>query len=110
MPDLASVIQAGAANPWAYLPVAVLLGALHALEPGHSKSLMAAFIIAVKGTKAQAVVLGLAAALGHTAVVWLIAGIGLWLGDRMILDRAEPWLMLLSGLLILGLAFRIYRM
>ncbi|MEQ1714521.1 MAG: hypothetical protein ABL907_00830, partial [Hyphomicrobium sp.] len=31
-------------------PVAVLLGALHGLEPGHSKTMMAAFIIAVRGT------------------------------------------------------------
>src|SRR5690242_15846931 len=46
MPDLAGLIQAGAANPWLYLPAAILLGALHALEPGHSKSMMAAFIIA----------------------------------------------------------------
>ena len=54
MPDIATVIQNGAANPWLYLPFAVLLGALHALEPGHSKSLMAAFIVAIRGTPAQA--------------------------------------------------------
>ena len=45
MPDLSEIIRAGVANPWLYLPFAVVLGALHALEPGHSKSLMAAFII-----------------------------------------------------------------
>ena len=50
MPDIAAIIQAHAANPWAYLPLAVLLGALHALEPGHSKSMMAAFVVATRGT------------------------------------------------------------
>jgi nickel/cobalt transporter (NicO) family protein len=110
MPDLASLIQAEAANPWFYLPAAVLLGALHALEPGHSKSMMAAFIVAVRGTPAQATLLGISAAIGHTIVVWALALLGLYLGDKLILDRAEPWLVLLSGLLIMALAFRIFWM
>ena len=42
--------------------------------------MMAAFIIAVRGTVAQAVLLGLAAAIPHTAVVWLVALVGLRLG------------------------------
>ena len=58
MIDIASVISAGAANPWIYLPAAVLLGAAHGLEPGHAKSMMAAFIVAIRGSKAQAVLLG----------------------------------------------------
>ncbi|MBK8770110.1 MAG: nickel/cobalt efflux transporter RcnA [Rhizobiales bacterium] len=110
MPDIASLIQNGAANPWLYLPIAVVLGALHALEPGHSKSMMAAFIIAVRGTPAQAVILGVSAAVGHTIVVWVIALLGLYLGNKLILDKAEPWLVLISGLLIIGLAFRIFWM
>lgn len=107
MPDLATIIQNGAANPWFYLPAAILLGALHALELGHSKSLMAAFIVAIRGTVPQAILLGIAAATGHTIIVWGLAAIGLYLGDRMILDRAEPWLLLISGLLIILLALRL---
>jgi ABC-type nickel/cobalt efflux system permease component RcnA len=107
MPDLAQIIQSGSTNPWLYLPAAVLLGALHALEPGHSKSLMAAFIVAIRGTIGQAVLLGLAAAVGHTIVVWGLAAIGLYLGDALILDKAEPWLVLVSGLLIVALAARL---
>ena len=107
MPDLVAVIEAGASNPWIYLPAALVLGALHALEPGHSKSLMAAFIIAIKGTIGDAVLLGLSAAIGHTIVVWAIALIGLTLGDKLILDKAEPWLVLISGVLIVALASRL---
>ena len=50
-------------HAWLYVPVAILLGALHGLEPGHSKTMMAAFIIAIRGTVWQAVLLGLSAAL-----------------------------------------------
>lgn len=107
MPDLSAIIQNGAANPWLYLPAAVILGALHALEPGHSKSLMAAFIVAIRGTARQAVLLGISAAVGHTIIVWGLAVLGLYLGDRLILDRAEPWLVLVSGLLIILLALRL---
>ena len=47
-----------------------LLGALHGLEPGHSKTMMAAFIIAIRGTVRQAVLLGVSAAISHSAMVW----------------------------------------
>ena len=107
MPDITAIIQAGVANPWLYLPLAVLLGALHALEPGHSKSLMAAFIVAIRGTASQAMLLGVSAAIGHTVIVWGLALLGLYLGDKLILDRAEPWLVLISGLLIILLAARL---
>ena len=110
MPNIADLIAQGAANPWLYLPFAVLLGALHALEPGHSKSMMAAFVVAVRGTKRQAALLGLCAAIGHTVLIWLLAALGLWLGDKLIIDKAEPWLILASGVLILVLSVRIYRM
>lgn len=107
MPDIAAIIQQGAANPWLYLPVAILLGALHALEPGHSKSLMAAFIIAIRGTYRQAILLGVFAAIGHTIIVWGLALLGLYLGDKFISEKAEPWLVFISGLMIMALALRL---
>ena len=107
MPDISSIILSGTGNPWLFLPAAVLLGILHALEPGHSKSLMAAFIIAIRGTPMQAVMLGVSAAVGHTIIVWLLAALGIYLGDKLIVETAEPWLILISGLLIILLAVRL---
>lgn len=109
MPDLAALIQTGTHNPWLYLPVAIVLGALHALEPGHAKSVMAAFIVAVRGTARQAVLLGTAAAIGHSLVIWGLAIVGLMFGDALILSTAEPWLITISGILICILALRILR-
>jgi nickel/cobalt transporter (NicO) family protein len=107
VPDLSTIILSGSTNPWLYLPIAVLLGALHALEPGHSKALMAGFIVAIRGTNAQAVLLGVSAAIGHTLIVFGLALLGLYLGDKLILDKAEPWLVLASGVLIIVLALRL---
>lgn len=63
----------GTAHTWLFVPTAILLGALYGLEPGHSETMTAPFIIAVRGTVTQAVLLGLAAILSHTAVVWPVA-------------------------------------
>jgi nickel/cobalt exporter len=41
MPDFAEPIQQGSAHAWPFVPSAILLGALHGLEPGHSKTMMA---------------------------------------------------------------------
>ena len=61
MASLSDLLQAGAASIGLLLSSALVLGALHGLEPGHSKTMMTAFIIAVRGTVAQAAWLGLAA-------------------------------------------------
>ena len=107
MPNIETVIQSGAANASLLLPTAMLLGALHALEPGHSKSMMTAFIVAIQGTAAQAVLLAVSATIGHTIVVWVLALIAWYLGSAGVLERAEPWLLLIGGVLIVALALRI---
>ena len=50
MTSLADLLAQGAGHAWLFIPSALLLGALHGLEPGHSKTMMAAFIVAVRGT------------------------------------------------------------
>src|SRR5450755_2423698 len=102
MTDFASLLQGG--NAWLFVPSAILLGALHGLEPGPSKTMMAAFIIAVRGTVTQAVLLGLAATLSHTAVVWLIALAGLYFGSHWNTETAEPYLQLVSAAIIVAVA------
>ncbi|MDE2600204.1 MAG: nickel/cobalt efflux transporter RcnA [Rhodocyclaceae bacterium] len=102
MPEFAPLLQQG--NAWLFAPSAILLGALHGLEPGHSKTMMAAFIVAVRGTLTQAVLLGLSATLSHTAVVWAIAMAGLYFGNNWNAETATPYLQAASGLIMLGVA------
>ncbi|MCQ4190805.1 nickel/cobalt efflux transporter [Methylocystis suflitae] len=104
MSDLSEVFRAGAANAWIFAPSAVALGALHGLEPGHSKTMMAAFIVAVRGTVAQAVLLGVAATISHTAIVWAVALTGLYLGAQLNVEANEPYLQIISGALIIAVA------
>jgi nickel/cobalt transporter (NicO) family protein len=104
MTDLISIAGSGGAKPWIYLPAAVLLGALHGLEPGHSKTLMAAFIVAIRGTVKQAALLGLAATLSHTIVVWVVALGGMWLLQGLDAGALEPYFQLASGGIIASIA------
>ena len=49
MLSFSELIAQGASHAWLFIPSAILLGALHGLEPGHSKTMMAAFIVAIRG-------------------------------------------------------------
>jgi nickel/cobalt exporter len=104
MTELSTLLQQGAGNTWLFIPSAILLGALHGLEPGHSKTMMAAFIIAIRGTLMQAVLLGLSATVSHTAVVWVIALGGMYFGQKWNAVTSEPYLQVVSAVLIAGVA------
>jgi ABC-type nickel/cobalt efflux system permease component RcnA len=104
MTGFADILAQGAGRAWLFVPSAILLGALHGLEPGHSKTMMAAFIVAIRGTVWQAVMLGLAATASHTAVVWVIAILGMYFGSQWSAEASEPYLQVASALIIAGVA------
>ncbi|HJZ57058.1 MAG TPA: hypothetical protein VKE74_18960, partial [Gemmataceae bacterium] len=93
-----------------YLPAAVGLGALHALEPGHAKTLTAAYLIGTKGTKRDAVLLGLSVAFTHSIVVIALAVLGVWAGREAFTDDAMYWLQIASGAVVVVLGgYLLYR-
>jgi nickel/cobalt transporter (NicO) family protein len=102
MTSFVTLLQQG--NSWLFVPSAILLGALHGLEPGHSKTMMAAFIVAIRGTLGQAVLLGLSATVSHTAVVWAIALTGLYFGRNWNTGTTEPYFQVASAVLIVAVA------
>ncbi|WP_137909992.1 MULTISPECIES: nickel/cobalt efflux protein RcnA [unclassified Burkholderia] len=104
MTEFSTLLQQGASNAWLFIPSAILLGALHGLEPGHSKTMMAAFIVAIRGTIGQAVLLGLSATVSHTAVVWAIALAGMYFGRNWNAETSEPYFQVASAVLIVGVA------
>jgi nickel/cobalt exporter len=104
MTDLSHLLQQSSAHAWLFVPSAILLGALHGLEPGHSKTMMAAFIVAIRGTVLQAVLLGLSATISHTAIVWAVALAGLYFGQELSGERSEAYLQLASAVIIVGIA------
>jgi ABC-type nickel/cobalt efflux system permease component RcnA len=87
---------------WAYLPIAFVLGGLHALEPGHGKSLASAYLIGDKHKWKDALILGLATTVSHTAVVILLAFGCLSLKGFVSQNVLEHGIGILGGAALLG--------
>jgi nickel/cobalt exporter len=104
MLSFSELIAQGASHAWLFIPSAILLGALHGLEPGHSKTMMAAFIVAIRGTVWQAVLLGITATISHTLIVWGIGLGGMYLWRGVAADELEPYFQLASGVIIVLIA------
>src|SRR5207302_2273997 len=63
---------------WALLCLAAGFGAVHALTPGHGKTLVAAYLVGERGTAWHACLLGLVTTLTHTGAVIVLALLAGW--------------------------------
>jgi nickel/cobalt exporter len=79
------------------------LGALHALEPGHGKTIVAAYLVGSRGTARHAALLGIIVTVSHTAGVFALGAITLYASRYIVPERLYPWLGVSSGLFIAGL-------
>lgn len=79
--------------------LAVVLGAGHALLPGHGKTVMAAYLAGRRGGTRDAVTVGATVTLTHTAGV-LIVGLCLTAFSSLAGDTVLAWLGVVSGALV----------
>lgn len=90
-----------------FLVVAVLLamafGALHALGPGHGKTVMAAYLVGAEGRTRHEITIGIAVSVMHTASVVVLGMITLWASNLFAPEAVYPWLSLASGVVVLAL-------
>jgi nickel/cobalt exporter len=83
---------------------ALWLGAFHALEPGHGKTVVAAYLVGSKGSKIDAVFLGIVVTITHTlsiiilAIIAKVASVKWALSDQAL----HGYIGLVAGALILG--------
>jgi nickel/cobalt exporter len=77
-------------------------GALHALSPGHGKSMVAAYLVGTRGTARHAVALGATVTIAHTAGVFALGLVTLALSQYVLPEQLYPWLTLASGLLVVS--------
>jgi high-affinity nickel-transport protein len=80
------------------------LGAAHALEPGHGKTIVAAYLVGSRGRTRHAVGLGLLVTAAHTAGVYALGAVVLYASKYVIPERIYPWLSISSGMVIAVLA------
>jgi nickel/cobalt transporter (NicO) family protein len=107
-PDVTGAAFAGlVGRTGPFMLVALLLafgfGALHALGPGHGKTLMAAYLVGAGGRARHAIAVGGSVAVMHTASVLALGFVVLTVTEVFAPERVYPWLGLVSGLIAFAL-------
>lgn len=82
------------------LVVAFGLGAVHALSPGHGKTIVAAYLVGTRGTPRHAIFLGGMVTFTHTISVFLLGLVTLYLSQFVLPEKITPVLGAISGISI----------
>src|SRR5262249_51741122 len=91
------------------LGIAFALGGLHAMSPGHGKTVVAAYLVGNRGTARHAVFLGAIVTFTHTVGVFLLGIVTLFASSYIVPEKLYPWMGLISGLMILGIGVNLFR-
>ncbi|NDJ61375.1 MAG: hypothetical protein GYB67_09630, partial [Chloroflexi bacterium] len=89
--------------------VALALGAIHALTPGHGKAMVGAYLVGSRGTPRHAIALGSIVTLTHTGSVLLFGVLTLSASQLFAPTTVFPVLEVVSGLLIVILGLFMLR-
>ncbi|HEX6897740.1 MAG TPA: hypothetical protein VF146_20810, partial [Bryobacteraceae bacterium] len=113
-PDsLVQLLHQGALTPWmlaAAIGIAFLLGAAHALTPGHGKTIVAAYLVGSRGTLRHAAFLGAMVTFTHTVSVFLLGMATLFLFQYVVPEKMTRVLGAISGLSIVVIgAWMLYK-
>ena len=106
--ELVTTQQLGFGMVLVALMVSAGLGAFHALEPGHGKTVVAAYLVGSRGTARHAMILGLIVTLTHTAGVYMFGAVTLFASRYVVPERLYPWLGVMSGLIIAALGCSLF--
>jgi len=106
--ELITTRQLGFGMVLAAVMVSVGLGAFHALEPGHGKTVVAAYLVGSRGTVRHAMILGLIVTVTHTAGVYMLGAVTLFASRYVVPERLYPWLGVTSGLIIAALGLSLF--
>ncbi len=84
-------------------------GAVHAMSPGHGKTVVGAYLVGSKGTIKHAIFLGLTVTVTHTLGVFAIGLITLFASNYILPERIMPFLTFVSGLLVFFIGASLFK-
>ncbi|HEY1239180.1 MAG TPA: hypothetical protein VGF16_01435 [Bryobacteraceae bacterium] len=90
------------------LAVAFGLGAVHALSPGHGKTIVAAYLVGARGTAKHAIFLGGMVTFTHTISVFLLGLVTLYLSEFVLPEKITPVLGAISGVSIVWIGAMLF--
>jgi ABC-type nickel/cobalt efflux system permease component RcnA len=85
------------------LMLAMVWGALHALSPGHGKTVVGAYLVGSRGTPKHALFLGATVTITHTAGVLGLGAVTLFASHFILPERLFPWLSGFSGATVIAM-------
>ena len=91
------------------LLVAFALGALHAMSPGHGKTVVGAYLVGSRGTVRHAAFLGLTVTITHTLGVFALGLVTLFASSYILPEKLMPFLSFVSGLLVLYIGLTMFK-
>ncbi len=103
---LTRVLHQQQLTPWmiaAAIGIAFVLGAAHALTPGHGKTIVAAYLVGSRGTLKHAAFLGAMVTFTHTVSVFLLGLATLFLFQYVVPQKVTQVLGAISGLSIVAI-------
>lgn len=106
--SLETGIMSSQLNFW-IIASAFLLGALHALEPGHGKSIMAVFVMGTDADLKDALLLGLTIVFSHIIVVVALGIASIYLVEALNVDATHDIMSLIGGAILIGVGIWILR-
>ena len=83
-------------------------GAMHSLSPGHGKTIVGAYLVGSRATPLHALFLAATTTITHTAGVFAIGGITLFASHLIDPEKLNPWLSLISGLLVAIIGLKLF--
>ena len=107
--DLIAIPQLGLGAVLLALAAALGWGAIHAMSPGHGKTLVAAYLVGAHGTARHALFLGLTTTITHTAGVFALGFVTLALSRYVLPEQLYPWLSAASGILVVVIGLSLAR-
>ncbi|MEB3179722.1 MAG: sulfite exporter TauE/SafE family protein [Nostocaceae cyanobacterium] len=87
---------------------AFLWGAMHALSPGHGKTIVGAYLVGSRATPQHAIFLGLTTTLTHTIGVFALGLITLFASQYILPERLLPWLSIVSGVMVVAIGLNLF--
>ena len=90
------------------LVIAFIWGAMHAMTPGHGKTIVGAYLVGSRGTLKHALYLGLTTTITHTLGVFALGLITLFAAQYIVPETLYPWMSLLSGLFVVGIGINLF--
>ncbi len=107
----ASLINKDTSSAWVIflsLLAAFGFGMLHALGPGHGKTVVAAYLVGSKGTVRHAVALGATVTATHTSTVYIVGFISLAASSQFATEKVQLYIGVAAGLMIIAMGLSLF--